>query len=74
MLSLVAEIDEQAVDGSEPDGLDAAAQSGCPECWWWHPGFVVGVKGNGLRYVLGIRAVEPGEDEWYFGPELIEVR
>ena len=72
--SLVAEIDEQAVHGSEPDGLDSAAQSRCPECWRWYPGLFFAVKGNGLRYVLGIHTVEPGEDQGYFGPELIEVR
>lgn len=39
MPSLGAEIDEQTVDGSKPDGLDAAAQSGGPEGRWIDRGF-----------------------------------
>ena len=39
MPSLIAEIDEQSVHGSEPDGLDAAAQSGGPEGRWIDRGF-----------------------------------
>ena len=71
---MIAEIDKQAVHGSETDRLYAAAQSGGPEGRWWRPGLFAAVKGCGLRHILEIRAVEPGEDEGYFGPELIEVR